>query len=89
MYVSSFGTIVRVYHNFIHFLFELSSLLLTLKIIQYLFTFLMNLLPSPSGPFGAEKRHGAHLRHEDFEKSRHAGKRTGEVFVSTAVLDNP
>lgn len=42
----------------------------------------------PLGPFGAEKRHRAHLRNEDFEKSRHAGERTGKVFVSTRVLKN-
>lgn len=32
---------------------------------------------SPSGPFGAEERHWAHLRHEDPAKGRHAGEGTG------------
>ncbi len=46
----------------------------------------VTVMSSPSGPFGAEKRHRAHLRHEDFEESGHAGERTGKVLVSTTVL---
>lgn len=41
--------------------------------------------PSPSGPFGAEERHGTHLRHEDFEESRHAGEGTGKVLALKRV----
>lgn len=49
----------------------------------HMYTFLMYLTvaSSPSGPFGAEKRHRAHLRHEDLEESRHAGERAGKAFV--------
>lgn len=44
------------------------------------------LMPSPSGAFGTEERYRAHLCHEDFEKSRHAGERTGEAFACVTVL---